>query len=167
MDPLTNEFVYVPIPDNVPFQPGLETPYASLRDALIEFTRTRECTKPARLLLPDSLADANMHLDPDFDWLTYGDNGNRRGKGIAQLGAGDLLVFYAGLKPCRPCEHKLVYAIIGLFRVAEIVRLEAVAAADWRQNAHTRRLTHQGDDVIVRGVLGDSGRLRRCLPIGE
>ena len=167
VDPTTHEFVYVPIPDNVPFQPGLEMPYASLRDALVEFSETRECTKPSRVLLPDSLADSNMHLDPDFDCVTYGDDGNRRGKRIAEFSAGDVLVFYAGLRPCRPCEHTLVYAIIGLFRVAEVVRLRTVARADWARNAHTRRLAHRADDVIVRGVPGESGRLRRCLPIGE
>ena len=38
-----------------------------------------------------------MRLDPDFEWLTYGDKGGRRGAGMVDMGDGDLLVFYGGL----------------------------------------------------------------------
>jgi hypothetical protein len=35
-------------------------------------------------------------------------------------------------------------------------------------NAHSRRILPAGaDDLIVRGRPGSSGRLERCLPIGE
>jgi hypothetical protein len=47
-----------------------------------------------------------MHLDPDFQNLTYGDRGDRRGKEISQLKEGDFLAFYAGLRPIKKCEHK-------------------------------------------------------------
>lgn len=167
VDPDTREFVYVPIPDNVEFQPGLATPYEMTQAALREFRDSRDCARPERLELPDALSRANMHLDPDFGRLTYGDDGNRRGKGIAALERGDTVVFYAGLRPCRPCSHRLIYAIIGLFRVNEVVRVRDVEREAWGDNAHTRRLAHRGDDVIVRGVPKESGRLRRCLPIGE
>ena len=40
-----------------------------------------------------------MHLDPDFECLTYGDEGGRRGAGMVDMGDGDLLVFYGGLRP--------------------------------------------------------------------
>lgn len=167
VDPVTNEFVYVAIPDDVPFQPGMETPYAALAPTLDAFRRARACDRPARVGLPGALAGRQMHLDPDFGRLTYGDNGERRGKGIATFAAGDLLVFFAGLRPCRPCAHRLVYAIIGVYRVGEVVRVADVARCHWADNAHTRRLTQRATDVIVRAQPGVSGRLRTCIPIGE
>src|SRR5690606_29815708 len=63
--------------------------------------------------------------------------------------------------------HRLVYAIIGLYRVAEVVRPHMVERNRWAENAHTRRSVHCDDDVIVRAIPGRSGRLRRCIPIGE
>jgi hypothetical protein len=167
IDPVTNEFVYVPIPDDGEFHPGLRTPYESLRPVLREFADTRECKKPAHVLLPDALGGRNMHLDPDFDYLTYGDKGRRRGKGIAQFGRDDVVVFYAGMRPCSPSPHRLIYAIIGPFRVAEVVRINTVKRSLWAENAHTRRIMRREDDIIVRAMPGGSGRLRRCIPIGE
>ena len=45
--------------------------------------------------------------------------------------------------------------------------VETVPHKLWGQNAHTRRTEHRGTDIIVRGVLGESGRLKRAIPIGE
>lgn len=167
MDPDTNEFVYVPIPDR-DLRPGLATPYSSIGDALAKFASARGLDDNA-CALPAGLHGRDMHLDPDFRWLTYGDNGDRRGKGIAELTSCDAVVFYAGLRPCRPAPQRvgrLVYAIIGSYRVGEIVRLSTVEEARWQENAHTRRLAPNAADVIVRAMPGVSGRLRRCLPIG-
>ena len=167
VDPSTNEFVYVPIPDDVPLQPGMETPYAMLKAPLYAFLASRVCEQPDEVRLPAALSARQMHLDPDFERLTYGDNGERRGKGIAAFSLGDLLVFYAGLRPCRPCPHRLLYAIIGVYRVAEVVRVERVERARWADNAHTRRLDQRATDVIIRAQPGASGRLKRCIAIGE
>ena len=155
------------IPDDVPFQPRMETPYAALAATLATFREARACDRPARVGLPDALVGRQMHLDPDFGRLTYGDNGERRGKGIAAFAPGDLLVFFAGLRPCRPCQHRLIYAIIGVYRVGEVVRVADVPRARWVENAHTRRLKQRSTDVIVRAQPGVSGRLRTCIPIGE
>jgi hypothetical protein len=78
-----------------------------------------------------------------------------------------MLVFYAGLRPCRPCADKLVYAIIGLYVVDEVVRVAEVPPERWHENAHTRRTPHKPDDIVVRARAGQSGRLRKCIPIGE
>lgn len=167
VDPETYEFVYVPIPDR-DLRSNLATPYSSIDGALAAFTRGRVVDDKARTL-PRDLEGREMHLDPDFRWLTYGDT-NRRGKELAGFTGGDVVVFYAGLRPCRPGggerAGKLIYAIIGLYRVAEVVRLATVEEARWHENAHTRRITHNPDDVIVRATPRASGRLRRCLPIG-
>ncbi len=166
VDPASNEFVYVPIPEQRDCRPGLATRYSSLRPALEAFAAARPETTRRSIVLPDHLTDAAMHLDPDFQNLTYGDK-PVRGRRLSELGAGDAVVFYAGLRPTQPCEHRLVYAIIGLFLVREVVRLREVPTDRWAENAHTRRSIPRDDDVIVRADPAMSGRLRRCIPIGE
>lgn len=162
VDPETHEFVYVPIPDR-DLRPNLATRYASVADALRAFAGARVTDEKARAV-PVDLATQEMHLDPDFRWLTYGDT-NRRGKGFAEFDRDDVVVFYAGLRPCRASDQrsgKLIYAIIGIYRVAEVVRLSTVSESRWHENAHTRRTSHVGDDVIVRASPRVSGRLRTC-----
>lgn len=166
VDPRTNEFVYVPIPERSPQRPGLATPYDLVRPALVRFAEAHPDAPLRAVQLPLEVAGGNMHLDPDFGALTYGDT-QRRGRGLAELKAGDLVVFYAGLRPVGPSAHALVYALVGLYSVADVVRLEAVPAPRWHENAHTRRSEHRGTDVIVRADPGLSGRLRACLPVGE
>jgi len=167
MNPDTNEFVFVPIPESRPMTTDLRTPYGLIRPALAAFEEAHPAAQHRHVRLPANLASANMHLDPDFEHLTYGDSGTRRGKGLIDLGPGDIIVFYSGLKPVATCEHRLVYALVGLYQVAESVRVEFVLASHWSDNAHTRCVEREGSDVIVRAKLGSSGRLKRCIPIGE
>lgn len=157
VDPDTNEFVYVPIPEG-DLRPTMRTPYTQMKAALSRFPGAT---------LPAALEDEQMHLDPDFGHLTYGDIGERRGKRIAQLRDGDFLVFYAGLRPTRPTADALVYALIGFFRVREVVGVLDIPRAQWPENAHTRRIEHRDGDIVVRGHRSASGRLRRCIPFGE
>jgi hypothetical protein len=169
VDPATNEFVYVPIPEaaRFPQRPALATTYAAVAPALARFAAQRPDAPSRFVTLPPNLASAPTHLDPDFDRLTYGDDGTRRGRTLATFEAGDLVVFYAGLRPLAPCPHRLVYALVGLYRVAAVARAADVPRARWHENAHLRRLVPRGTDVIVRADPGRSGRLRRCIPIGE
>ena len=103
-DPNDWSFAYVPIPeDSHPQREGLDTTYSDLAGALDAWVR---------IPLPAHLAGRNTHLDPDFACLTYGDKGNRRGKGIVEMKAGDFVVFYAGLRPTHPTVNKLEYALI-------------------------------------------------------
>jgi hypothetical protein len=148
-------------------RPPLATPYSLVEPALARFAHTRPEAPDRSVCLPPKLTDANMHLDPDFGHLTYGDGGKRRGKPLLDLGSADVVAFYAGLRPVSHCEHRLVYALVGLYRVQEVVRLTSVAEHRWLENAHTRCLEHEPTDVIVRAQPGRSGRLRRCIPIGE
>jgi len=169
VDPATNEFVYVPIPEGAkaPQHPRLATTYATVEPALRTFAAARP-DAPAKLVtLPAELAGAATHLDPDFDELTYGDNGERRGRAIASFESGDLIVFYAGLQPVTPCAHRLVYALVGLYRVASVGRAADFPRSRWHENAHLRRVTARPTDVVVHGTRGRSGRLRRCIPVGE
>jgi Nucleotide modification associated domain 3 len=60
VDSRSNEFVYVPIPETKPVRAGMEKPYKSLVPALSNFG----------VSLPAHLVSRQMHLDPDFDYLT-------------------------------------------------------------------------------------------------
>ena len=169
MDPSTNEFVYVPIPEGprAPQHPELATTYGTVVPALSRFAAARPGVSAKLVLLPPELKGATTHLDPDFDELTYGDNGERRGRAIAGFQAGDVIVFYAGLRPVAPCAHRLVYALVGLYRLATVARVADFQRERWHENAHLRRAHARPTDVVVHGKRDGSGRLRRCIPVGE
>ena len=153
----TGEFAYVPIPESGEVHAGLERPYALFVPALARFG----------LRLPAHLDGRRMHLDPDFEHLTYGDRGERAKQIRASLGPSDMIVFYAGLADVRGAA-RLVYALMGLLVVEEIVAALDVPGERWDSNAHCRRvLAPTAADIVVRGRVGSSGRLARCLPIGE
>ena len=106
-----------------------------------------------------------MHLDPDFENLTYGDC-HPRSLPINDLQQGDFLVFYAGLRSIKVPQNCLCYAIIGFYVVNDIVRADSIPSNRWHENAHTRRKECR-DDTVVRAQKGSSGRLARCIDIGE
>jgi hypothetical protein len=169
VDPATDEFVYVPIPEGAGRRQraALATTYAGVLPALAAFAAARPDVPRRLVSLPAALANVATHLDPDFDRLTYGDDGERRGRTIATYEAGDLIAFYAGLRPIAPCPHRLVYALVGLYRVASVARAADFPRSRWHENAHLRRVAPQPTDVIVHADPRKSGRLRRCIPIGE
>ena len=157
VDSQTGKFAYVAIPENSPVRPGLEKPYSALEATLDEFG----------VSLPAHLRLQNMHLDPDFGNLTYGDAGERAKQIRQSLGPGDLAVFYGGLRDIHGADE-LVYAIIGVFEVDFLMPAAEVVPTEWDINAHSRRLLEPGaTDVIVRGRPGSSGRFESCLSIGE
>lgn len=157
VDSVSGEFAYVAIPESRPVHPDTERPYAALAPSLARFG----------ISLPTALRDRCMHLDPDFDHLTYGDQGERARQLRAALRPGDLVAFYAGLADTRGAA-RLVYALIGLLTVERLELAVDIARARRDLNAHTRRVLAVGaEDVVVHGRPGVSGRLRRCIPIGE
>lgn len=169
VDPASGRFVYVPIPegDDVAFHRGCRRPYSELETVLHEFAGSVGQNLFGDLRCPPPLLQRSMHLDPDFEHLTYGDVGSRRGSAIAKLNRDDLLVFYAGLRPCIPSADRLVYALVGLFVVDEVVAAADVPEAQRHENAHTRKIRMGATDIVVRAKPGVSGRLNRCIPIGE
>jgi hypothetical protein len=153
----THAFAYVAIPETKPVRQGHPKPYSLVAPAVHRLGRK----------LPLALSSANMHLDPDFSHLTYGDQGERAKQIGSKLSKGDLLVFYAGLADIHPAS-RLVYAIIGVYVIAEIVVATGVPRARWGENAHTRRILAAGaTDIVVRAQPEISGRLERCIPIGD
>src|ERR1700681_3060498 len=119
VNPKTGQFVFVPIPDGPKktHAPGCVRTYDEMDAPLTQFAA--DCNIRG-LRCPDKLLHGNMHLNPDFEHLTYGDNGKRRGSKMAKLEPGDLLVFYAGLRSIIP-PKKLLYALVGLYVVEEVV----------------------------------------------
>src|SRR6266487_3102257 len=96
VDPESGQFVYVPIPekDGTPFLPGLAYGYNLMMPALNGFCQLFSVHRSDDLKFPETLEKRHMHLDPDFEHLTYGDRGDRRGAGIREMQgrAADLLI---------------------------------------------------------------------------
>jgi hypothetical protein len=162
-------FVYVPIPESrgTLFQPGLERRYGEMLPALHRFCGEHNCDLWGDLRFPEELLKHAMHLDPDFECLTYGDVGARRGAGMVSMDKGDLLVFYGGMRPVHECEHRLVYALMGMYVVQEVLPAADVPSRRWYENAHVRKKERGETDIVVRAQPRVSGRFDRCLPIGE
>jgi len=156
VDSETGEFVYVPIREDRKVRPGMERPYALMQGY-------------EGVHVPHRLQGGNMHLDPDFGYLTYGDEG-RRGERIGELSCGDFLVFYAGLRDANHTRAGgLVYAIVGLYVIEDIVDATAIPPDRHDENAHTRCAKPYPceGEIVVRAQRRESGRLERCLPIGS
>lgn len=162
---MTGSFVFVPIPDGAKkvCTAGHAKRYTEVKKPLEEFAVANDLTN---IRVPDGLLDCNMHLDPDFGNLTYGDNGNRRGAGVASLSRGDILVFYGSLRSIAP-PRDLIYGLIGLYVIDEVVRAVDVHETRRDENAHTRWTVLSENDVVVRARIGESGRFDRFIPIGS
>lgn len=152
----TGEFAYITITDTKPARDGLARHYDEFIPVVKRFGEQ----------LPPELLGTPTHLDPDFDRLTYGDQGQRGKRISSTLIEGGLLAFFASLRPMDGPARPLIYALIGLYVVEEIVLAKDIPKSRWAENAHTRREPHDGE-IVVRAKPGVSGRLRCCIPIGE
>jgi len=83
------------------------------------------------------------------------------------LSEGDLVVFYAGLRPVQRGEQNLSYALIGMYVVQEVVPATTVPSERWYENAHVRKAQPGESDIVVRAKPGVSGRFERCISVGE
>jgi len=155
-DPQSGHFVYVPIPDNLKrLHPHLIRSYDEVSSLLTHIGMN----------LPEHLKARPMHLDPDFEMLTYGDVWPRSAP-LLKMGKDDFIVFYAGLRSMNKADRELVYAIIGFYRVSEVVHAIDIPENRWHENAHTRRKDYDSD-IVVRAVKKRSGKLVKAIPIGE
>jgi hypothetical protein len=152
----SGEFAYITITETKPLRNGMARKYNEFISVAARYGER----------LPEPLLDQPTHLDPDFDELTYGDQGQRGRRISSLLTASDLLAFFAALRPADGPKRPLIYALIGLYVIKEIVPAKSVPRSRWAENAHTRRVPGDGD-IIVRAKPGVSGRLCRCIPIGE
>ena len=101
VEPDSMDYFYLPIPENSKLKiiTCFERRYGDIIPFIEKFTAKHGIVLFKDLDFPGFLLNQNMHLDPDFEHLTYGDNGERRGKGVASLEQGDFIVFYSGLNP--------------------------------------------------------------------
>lgn len=166
----TGEFVYIPIPENEKFEfkPDLSIKFNCFSDSLISFSGNNSLDGKSKTVLPDHLIDKHTHLDPDFSYLTYGDNGKRRGKNLKdEFRKGDFIVFYAGLRPIQKFSCPLYYAIIGFYQIQKVCQAKDIKIEESYLNAHTRKINPEPSDVIVFGDPLFSGRLDKAILIGE
>lgn len=168
-DPASGRFVYVPIPENpnVTFHANCKRSYAEVIPALECFATQRGLDLFGNLTFPPQLTKRAMHLDPDFDQLTYGDVGDRRGSEMKKMKDGDLIAFYAGLRSVDRKAKHLIYALVGLLVVDEVLDAVDVAQERWHENAHTRKTKRGPTDIVARAQPGKSGLFDRFIPIGE
>jgi hypothetical protein len=87
VDTRSGKFVYVPIPETRSVHAGMKKPYSGLAPALSGFG----------ISLPPHLRTRHMHLDPDFNHLTYGDTRERAKQLRANLSTGDMMASLRGI----------------------------------------------------------------------
>lgn len=167
VDPDSCRFAYIPIPEKtIAFHPRCERRFDEVADPLMGFLSEYRAPAGYWRRRMDAKRGQPMHLDPDYEHLTYGDSGEVRGRDLREFKRDDLIVFYSGLKPIRASDE-LVYAMVGLYIVEEIVLASSVEDSRRGENAHTRKANRAAGDIVVRARLGVSGRCERCIPIGE
>jgi hypothetical protein len=158
-----NTFEYVPIPE----RPELQSPRSLFYDQL-----------PARhggtlaQYVPPRYRHAAAHYDPEFETFTYGDPTKNKRRQLLRLEEGDLLLFYAGLRPLESREPARLY-LIGYFTVATVACVEpgdtwpAPEHEHLQGNAHLRRKVPDPGLVVVRGYPLSSALLERAVPISD
>jgi hypothetical protein len=113
-----------------------------------------------------------MHVDPEFDTFTYGDP-TRPKRGLCNLEAGDLLVFYAGLQRWPANRTRGALYIVGHFEVAFAGIASGLSDAQVAMCAANFHVRHQSlfevqrdRLVLVKGASG-SRLLDRAVLISE
>jgi Nucleotide modification associated domain 3 len=157
------EFCYVPM-GATKVTEDYDTGYGRYRESVQRFVPP---SAPLRAQWPRRLP-REAHFDPDFDYLTYGDGGQRAARIKEVLASGDdnFIVFYAGLRSIDTA--RLVYSIIGFYRIDRITPAPRVPRRYWHRNAHTRpNGCRDESQVVVFARRGESGRLVNHIPIGE
>jgi len=136
-NPETNDFVYVPIPQiETPNALGLEKRYIdSIVPALSRFSSENK----VNVNLPQNLIDKKMHLDPDFNYLSYGDTKNR-GRKLLSFNEDDILIFYSSYQSIY-ASAKLIYALMGMLVIKTIEKVGDINS-NFDENAHTSVVYH-------------------------
>ena len=95
-------FEYVPIPD-APSR-------VSVRSLFFRDILARSGGSVARFV-PAKHKEDPAHYDPEFETFTYGDPTKNKRRQLLRLGRGDMLVFYAGLRPPEAPRGSKLYII--------------------------------------------------------
>ena len=122
--------------------------------------------------VPPAIKNAPMHEDPEFITNTYGDATTKRYY-LLRLVKGDLLAFYAGLRPFNADRDSEALYIIGYFSVKRVSYFNSLSNQErhecqraYRNNAHLKRQSTTDDLVIVAGER-NSRLLNTALLISE
>ncbi|MGZ4956637.1 MAG: Nmad3 family putative nucleotide modification protein [Methylobacter sp.] len=163
INPSTNDYIYMPIPQgNDSFISGMETTY----DNLLPYFESWCQKNDAEIQFP-KINNISCHLDPDFDFSTYGDQATGRGLRVGDLNEGDFIAFFASFKPIKKCAHSLVYGLYGIMVVDKVMKVADVPENEFHKNAHTRIKNMNKDHWVVFSNPSLSGRFSRAIPIGE
>jgi len=138
--------------------------------------------RPLGDFVPEKIRYSHPHHDPEFNTFTYGDPTKNKRTRLSELSLGDLLIFYAGLRP-NGWEGKPRLFVIGYFDVEEVYDFKKIQKSDYDSmfkkvpnNAHSKRYfrlkelnVDYSDDslVIVKGKSKSSKLFTRALPIGD
>jgi hypothetical protein len=82
----------VPIPEGCPIRKGMERLYADFQKALDLFALKHSTASKKMFVLPKGL-ERFTHLDPDFEFLSYGNPLNNKGDILNGLKKNDAVVF--------------------------------------------------------------------------
>jgi hypothetical protein len=169
-------FAYVPIPESEPTSAPVPT-YADLADAAFG-------GPGLPFAVPEEVRDRPVHLDPEFatyphcERYTYGDEWGTKAGRIADLSAGDWLLFYATLSTVDPAASADWIApewgayLIGGFRLAadpvtaDYADLSGEDRAAFANNAHVKRRDVDAR-VFVRGDPDASRLFARAVPLSS
>ena len=156
-------FEYVPIPDN-PRKTSSRTLHFSEIESrsgggIDQFVPVKYRGKPA-------------HLDPEFETLTYGDPTRNKRLQLLRLAFGDILLFYAGLRPREQRNGSRLF-LIGYFSIENVYAVTATETWPpaslqhlWK-NAHLRRNACDPGLVVVQGCPERSGLLKIAVPLSD
>ncbi len=156
-------FEYVPIPD-APSQ-------VSERSLFFRDIFARSGGSVARFV-PAKHKEDPAHYDPEFETFTYGDPTKNKRRQLLRLGRGDMLVFYAGLRPPEAPRGSKLY-IIGYLTIRQAHAITSLCPWPppgfqhlWA-NAHFRR--NEGDEnlVVAEGDPATSRLLEQAMPLSD
>lgn len=156
-------FEYVPIPEN--------PQYVSPRSVYYRDLPARRGGTLAQYV-PGRYREAAAHYDPEFETFTYGDPTRNKRAQLLRLDDGDLLIFYAGLRPVGSRAASRLY-IIGYFTVASVDGIDPTNpwpptnASHLLGNAHLRRDRPDHELVVVCGHARTSKLLDQAVVISD
>jgi hypothetical protein len=122
--------------------------------------------------LPEKIRNRKMHLDPEFETFTYGDQTVKTNY-LLKLEHKDLLVFYAGLTPYKNSEYEEALYIIGYFSVRTVTDFKILDEVEiQKKSEHYNNNSHIKSGglenlVVVEGDHKKSKLLEKAVLISE
>ncbi len=159
-----NTFEYIPIPDHPWYVNETAYWYSKM------WARNSHHTLDE--LMPSKYAKFPAHNDPEFDTFTYGDPTRNKRAQLLRMTAGDMILFYAGLRPHTEKKGGKVY-LIGYFTIKQIHHV--LDSLVWpppelehlHGNAHFKRTGPEYGLVIAEGDKEKSKLLTKAVCLSD